>query len=171
MNISIDLVSLKDVDALLDFELVNRAWFERHVPPRDPSFYTHQGVKEQIYEFLLLHENNEMYPMIIRTELGEICGRLNVHQVDSNKSSGELGYRMGEEFTSKGIASKAVEKLISYLDAESKLGYLKAIVLVGNEGSSKVLERNGFSKVRNIPKYGALNGEIKDAVEYGRKLP
>jgi ribosomal-protein-alanine N-acetyltransferase len=82
---------------------------------------------------------------------------------------GELGYRIGELFTSKGIASKAVDKLVAYLISETKLNSLTAVVLCSNLGSQKVLERNGFSKIKDIADYSGLNGEVKDAVEY--KLP
>lgn len=171
MDIDIELVSLKDVNALLKFEQDNRSWFEQYVPPRDDSFYTEQGVKEQISDFLVLHANGEMYPMLIRNYSNEICGRINVHRVNSVNGFGELGYRIGERFTSKGVASKAVDQLISYLASESKLDSLTAYVLAINVGSSKVLERNGFSKVKVIADYAELNGEAKDAIEYVRTLP
>ncbi|MGF1754061.1 GNAT family N-acetyltransferase [Vibrio makurazakiensis] len=171
MKVSIELVSLKDVDALLEFELDNRSWFEQHVPPRDEAFYTQLGVKEQISKFLELHAADEMYPLLIRTDSNEICGRINIHRVESESRFGELGYRIGKSFISKGVASSAVDMLIPYLASESKLASLKAIVLKNNVGSSKVLERNGFSKVKDIPNYAKLNGELKDAVVYARTLP
>ncbi|MFT7681867.1 MAG: ribosomal-protein-alanine N-acetyltransferase [Moritella dasanensis] len=171
MNISIESISLEDVDSLLAFELTNRSWFEQHVPPRDDSFYTPQGVREQISEYLSLHTKGEMYPMLIRSDSNEICGRINVHRVETDTCSGELGYRIGEQFTSKGIASKAVDKLVEYLISETKLNSLTAVVLCSNLGSQKVLERNGFSKIKNIADYSDLNGEVKDAVEYKLPLP
>nr|WP_086938870.1 GNAT family N-acetyltransferase [Thaumasiovibrio occultus] len=171
MDISIELISLDDVDALLDFELANRSWFEQYVPPRDESFYTLQGVRSQISEFLSLYANGEMYPMLIRSNSQEICGRINVHRIEPNVYTGELGYRIGQQFTSKGIASQAVGKLVDYLVSEAQLSTLRAIVLCSNEGSRKVLERNGFSKVKGIANYAELNGEVKDAIEYELSLP
>lgn len=171
MRVSIELVSLKDIDEILKFELANRSWFEQHVPPREDIFYTQLGVKEQVSKFLSLHAEGEMYPMLIRTEFNEICGRINVHRIESENRSGELGYRIGEQFSSKGVASAAVDRIVSYLISESKLLSLKAIVLESNLGSSKVLERNSFCKVKGIPNYAELNGELKDAVVYVRTLP
>lgn len=171
MDISIELISLDDVDALLDFELANRFWFEQHVPPRDESFYTLQGVRSQISEFLSLHANGEMYPMLIRNNSQEICGRINIHRIEPNVYTGELGYRIGQQFTAKGIASQAISKLVDYLVSEAQLSTLRAIVLCSHEGSQKVLERNGFSKVKGIANYAELNGEVKDAIEYELSLP
>ncbi|SHO54519.1 GNAT family N-acetyltransferase [Vibrio quintilis] len=170
MAIRIELISTEDVDELLEFELTNRSWFDLHISPRNEDFYSPQGVKSQISEFLSLHTHGKMYPMLIRTGSNEICGRINVHRIESGNGTGELGYRIGERFASKGIASKAVNRLISYLVSESKLGVLKAIVLTSNLGSRKVLERNGFRKVKDIPKYAELNGDLKDAIEYERTL-
>lgn len=170
MDISIELISLDDADVLLDFESVNRSWFEQHVSPRDESFYTSQGVRSQISEFLSLYARGEMYPMLIRSNSQEVCGRINVHRIDSNVYTGELGYRIGQQFTSKGIASQAVGKLIDYLVSETQLSSLRAIVLCSNEGSQKVLERNGFSKVKGITNYAERNGELKDAIEYELSL-
>ena len=171
MDISVELISLEDADALLAFELDNRCWFEQHVPSRGYQFYTSLGVRNHISEFLSQYANGEMYPMLIRSNSQEICGRINIHRIESNTYSGELGYRIGKQFTSKGIASQAVGKLVDYLVSETQLNTLRAIVLRGNEGSQKVLERNGFTKVKNIANYTELHAEVRDAVEYELTLP
>ncbi|CAM3603495.1 Putative ribosomal N-acetyltransferase YdaF [Vibrio aerogenes CECT 7868] len=170
MSVEISLLSVSDVTELLAFELENRGWFEQFVEPRGDDFYTPDSVKAQILEFLLLHRCGEMYPMLIRDQHGNICGRINIHRINREKKSGELGYRVGQSFVSKGIASQAVEKFMAFLASESALDSVTAYVLTGNTGSEKVLQKNGFNKVDNIINYSSLHGELRDAVKYVRGL-
>ncbi|MFA0161432.1 GNAT family N-acetyltransferase [Vibrio splendidus] len=170
MDVFLHLLQPNDVSALLDFEVENREWFEQFVPAREDSFYSNEGVAEQITSFLTEYENGEMIPMLIKDANGTICGRINVRDIDQNAGSGELGYRVGHAYGSKGIASNAVRKLLIYLAEHSSLKYVDAYALVGNVGSNKILSKAGFDLVERVESYAVFKGKDQDAHYYRRAL-
>ncbi|PMK15759.1 GNAT family N-acetyltransferase [Vibrio splendidus] len=170
MDVFLHLLQPNDASALLDFEVENREWFEQFVPAREDSFYSNEGVAEQITSFLTEYENGEMIPMLIKDANGTICGRINVRDIDQNAGSGELGYRVGRPFASKGIASNAVRKLLIYLAEHSSLKYVDAYALVGNVGSNKILSNTGFDLVERVESYAVFKGKAQDAHYYRRAL-
>ena len=112
MNLS--LVDLSDARALLEFECQNKDWFDQFIPPREPDFYSMNGVKQHIRELLLDYHSHEMLPMLIK-DSGQIVGRLNVFEIEYDKGSAQLGYRVGQEYVNKGIAHWAVSTIIDQL--------------------------------------------------------
>ncbi|MEZ8512547.1 GNAT family N-acetyltransferase [Vibrio splendidus] len=170
MDVFLHLLQPNDASALLDFEVENREWFEQFVPAREDSFYSNTGVAEQITSFLTEYENGEMIPMLIKDANGTICGRINVRDIGQNAGSGELGYRVGHAYGSKGIASNAVRKLLIYLAEHSSLKYVDAYALVGNVGSNKILSKAGFDLVERVESYAVFKGKDQDAHYYRRAL-
>ncbi|MEZ9541643.1 GNAT family N-acetyltransferase [Vibrio sp. 10N.286.48.C11] len=170
MDVFLHLLQPNDASALLDFEVENREWFEQFVPAREDSFYSNEGVAEQITSFLTEYENGEMIPMLIKDANGTICGRINVRDIDQNAGSGELGYRVGHAYGSKGIASNAVRKLLIYLAEHSSLKYVDAYALVGNVGSNKILSKAGFDLVERVESYAVFKGKDQDAHYYRKVL-
>ncbi|MEZ8319744.1 GNAT family N-acetyltransferase [Vibrio splendidus] len=170
MDIFLHLLHSNDVSALLEFEVENREWFEQFVPAREDRFYSNTGVAEQITSFLTEYDNGEMIPMLIKDSNSTICGRINIRDIDQNAESGELGYRVGRPFASKGIASNAVRKLLIYLAENSSLKYVDAYALVGNVGSNKILSNTGFDLVERVESYAVFKGKDQDAHYYRRVL-
>ncbi|MBB1466651.1 GNAT family N-acetyltransferase [Vibrio sp. SG41-7] len=170
MDVFLHVLHPSDASALLEFEVENREWFEQFVPAREDRFYSNTGVAEQITSFLTEYDNGEMIPMLIKDANGTICGRINVRDIDQNADSGELGYRVGRPFASKGIASNAVRKLLIYLAEHSSLKYVDAYALVGNVGSNKILFNTGFELVEHVESYAVFKGEHQDANYYRKVL-
>jgi ribosomal-protein-alanine N-acetyltransferase len=170
MDISIHLLQPSDVGPLLEFELENREWFDQFVPARDDSFYSDSGVAEQIAHFLKEYQNGELIPMLIKDARGVICGRINVRDISQNGESGELGYRVGRAFGSKGVASNAVRKLLVFLSEYSSLKYVDAYALVSNIGSNKILSNTGFELVECVENYAVFKGQHQDANFYRKVI-
>ncbi len=170
MDIFLHLLHSNDVSALLEFEVENREWFEQFVPAREDRFYSNTGVAEQITSFLTEYDNGEMIPMLIKDSNGTICGRINIRDIDQNAESGELGYRVGHSFGSKGIASNAVRKLLIYLAENYSLKYVDAYALVGNVGSNKILSKAGFDLVERVESYAVFKGKDQNANYYRKAL-
>lgn len=171
MDIFLHLLHPSDVSALLEFELENREWFEQFVPAREDRFYSNAGVTEQVASFLTEYDNGEMIPMLIKDANGTICGRINVRDIDPNGESGELGYRVGHSYASKGIASSAVRKLLIYLAEYSTLKFVDAYALVGNVGSNKILSKAGFDLVERVESYTVFKEKDQDAHYYRKVIP
>ncbi|MFA0347826.1 GNAT family N-acetyltransferase [Vibrio sp. 10N.222.55.C6] len=170
MDVFLHLLQPNDASALLDFEVENREWFEQFVPAREDRFYSNEGVAEQITDFLTEYENGEMIPMLIKDANGTVCGRINIRGIDCNRESGELGYRVGRSFASKGIASNAVKQFLLYLEEQTNLKYVDAYALVGNIGSNKILSNTGFELVEYVESYAVFKGEHQDANFYRKVL-
>ncbi|MEG3220040.1 GNAT family N-acetyltransferase [Vibrio gigantis] len=170
MDVFLHLLHPDDVSALLEFEVENREWFEQFVPAREDSFYSNAGVTKQVTSFLVEYDNGEMIPMLIKDANGNIFGRINVRDIDQNAGSGELGYRVGHSFGSKGIASNAVKKLLVYLAENSSLKYVDAYALVGNVGSNKILSNTGFDLVERVENYAVFKGQHQDANYYRKAI-
>ncbi|MEZ9042046.1 MULTISPECIES: GNAT family N-acetyltransferase [unclassified Vibrio] len=170
MDVFLHLLQPNDASALLDFEVENREWFEQFIPVRGDSFYSNAGVTEQITSFLTEYENGEMIPMLIKDANGTVCGRINIRDIDQIAHSGELGYRVGRSFASKGIASNAVKQFLLYLEEQTNLKYVDAYALVGNIGSNKILSNTGFELVEYVESYAVFKGEHQDANYYRKVL-
>lgn len=170
MDISISLVELEDCHALLLFERQNKAWLEQHIPPRDDGFYSQQGVEEHIRELVLFHKAKLCYPMLIRNNEGEICGRINLNVSEADMSYAEVGYRIGEAYTGKGVASYALSLLLDYAKKTAGLKTLKAHALTSNLASQKVLENNQFKRIEKINDFAVLHEISSDAYLYQREI-
>ncbi|SBS34950.1 Putative ribosomal N-acetyltransferase YdaF [Marinomonas spartinae] len=163
------LLSESDLHSLLSFEIGNRQWFEAYIDPRAETFYSVDGVREHITECLSLYRSQEMLPMLIVDGGGEIVGRINLRDIDMQNRSAYLGYRIGEAFTNRGLAKRAVKELIAQI-AHLNLKALIAYVSADNIASQKVLQHNGFLPIKNHEDYVVIKGIFVDCIEYHHSL-
>ncbi|MFM2586759.1 GNAT family N-acetyltransferase [Vibrio sp. TBV020] len=164
-DIKLELLSLSEAEQLLQFELENKLWFEQFIPPRDNSFYSIEGVRAHIQEFLLEHKCEQLLPLVIKTATGSIAGRINFTNVNRTKGTAHVGYRVGKAFTSKGLAKTALSCGLSVLQGKG-IHRVFAYAEVSNIASQKVLTSNGFTKVRIVENYAKLNGSSIDCIEF-----
>ena len=64
------------------------------------------------------------------------------HEVERNKAS--IGYRLRREFRGRGIATRVVALLVSYLVGEAGIRTITAHIIPENTASANVLRKNGF---------------------------
>jgi ribosomal-protein-alanine N-acetyltransferase len=83
---------------------------------------------------------------VIATDEGELLGRANLKKIDRSTGGAEIGYRIGERYTGRGIATQASAFLIG-VARELQLRHVDAIVLDTNAASARVLEKSGFELV------------------------
>ena len=133
-----------DAEALLAFEIRNRAWFESHIDARDPSFYSLQGVAEHIESYLSDFAIGAWHPFVIEDCSGTIVGRANLKSINPLTGSAEVGYRIGRDACGQGLATQALRHLIEEAQGRWQLTQLVAHVFKENVGSRKVLERCRF---------------------------
>lgn len=133
-----------DTEALLAFEIQNRDWFESHIDPRDPAFYSLSGVAQHIEGYLSDFEMGAWHPLIIEDASHHIVGRANLKGIDSTSSSAEVGYRIAQRVSGQGLATLALKRLIQEAQERWTLKQLVAYVFKENVASRKVLDRCGF---------------------------
>jgi ribosomal-protein-alanine N-acetyltransferase len=133
-----------DVEALLAFEIDNREWFESHIDPRAPAFYSLQGVAEHIDGYLSEFALGSWHPFVIEDAAGKIVGRANLKGIRSSSGVAEVGYRIARNACGQGLATLALTRLIQEAQVRWGLKQLIAYAYEENVGSRKVLGRCGF---------------------------
>ncbi|EKA5635789.1 GNAT family N-acetyltransferase [Vibrio navarrensis] len=169
VTVTLRLLSEKDSNALLEFELENRQWFERFIAPREASMLSSEGILEHIEFCLEEYEERRLLPMVVVDSQGEILGRINFHDVKFNQGQAALGYRFAERACGKGLASKMI---MEGIDTVRDIGFrrLVAVAAVDNLASQRVLEKCGFSQVALVPNYVRLHGHYVDCFRYQLNL-
>src|SRR5690606_31073303 len=112
LDITIELLKDEDATKLYEFELENRAFFEKMVPSRGKDYYKFEIFKERHNDFIDEQAHGISYFYLIKNESGSILGRMNVVDIDHTQQVGYLGYRVAESCSGTGIASKALKLLL-----------------------------------------------------------
>lgn len=97
--------------------------------------------------FLQLAQNNVIGHCFALHAAGQFIGVGSVQpQQDIHRTSGEIGYWIGEPFWGKGYGTAAVQQLVHFTFTETKLTRLFAGVFGNNPASMRILEKAGFTK-------------------------
>lgn len=146
MDITLEALHINDTKTLFEFEFENRTFFEEMVPSRGDDYYNFEVFKSRHQALLDEQAQGSSYFYLIKDNNGSILGRMNVIDIDETQKTGHVGYRVGQRFIGKGIASKAVKML---LDAASEMGLktIQAKTTTNNKASQIVLEKNGFALI------------------------
>lgn len=77
-----------------------------------------------------------------------LTGDIGMNVVDGTTYQIEIGYSIYEAYCNQGYATEAVQAMVEFVSEELKIMYLQGRVLKGNLGSQRVLEKNGFTFMR-----------------------
>ncbi|ABC32101.1 Acetyltransferase, including N-acetylases of ribosomal protein [Hahella chejuensis KCTC 2396] len=166
------LLTQDDLDALFEFELANRDWFEAFIEPRPDAFYTREGVADHIEDYLRGWEQGRQLPFLLWGNEASgsasqvVVGRANLRGIRHDSGDAWIGYRVAENYCGRGLATGAVRRLID--EAYDRLGLrrLLAVVSIANPSSSRVLEKCGFRQSGLIPEAATLKNRTLDCYEY-----
>lgn len=161
----------EDAAPLLQFERENRAWFEQHIAPRAPEFYTQQGVRRHIEQYLDGYANGSWHPCVILDGQGRIVGRANLKDIDRQAGSAEAGYRIASDQTGKGLATQALHHLIALAEQRWRLRWLQAYVADGNAASARVLNKCGFVQGEHQAGMEVIAGALRGGRQFVRPCP
>ncbi|GAE26422.1 hypothetical protein JCM9140_2479 [Halalkalibacter wakoensis JCM 9140] len=167
MEIKLESLTIEHAKPLWQFERENRSFFETMVPSRGDDYYIYNKFIQFLQELLKEQERGEGQYYLIVNSQNTILGRINLFNVLENPSfSAEIGYRIGEPYLFKGIASRSIEMVMKHLNKKYKKMEVIAKTTSHNYGSQKILEKNGF-RLTEIEKDGAtLNLELYDFLYY-----
>lgn len=167
MNISLELVSENNAKDIYNFEIKNREYFEETLPSRGDEYYKQEIFQKILKEIIEEQNRDECYMYIIRNELGEMVGRVNLFSIENNEiKTAELGYRIGKNENMKGYATKAVRIALEKGFRDYKFRKVEAGTSPDNIGSQRVLEKNGFVFTNRIENYIKVNGKWMDSLIY-----
>lgn len=170
-DIIIRTLQAEDAAPLLQFELENRHWFEQHIAPRTVEFYTPQGVRDHIGQYLDGHANGTWHPCLILDGQGRIVGRANLKDIDRQAGSAEAGYRIARDHTGRGLATRALQHLLALADGQWRLRQVLAYVVDGNPASARVLRKCGFAQEAHMAGMDRIAGTLRNGRQFIRLLP
>ncbi|MDO0929470.1 GNAT family N-acetyltransferase [Streptomyces sp. TG1A-8] len=129
--------------AVLAFELANRASFAARVSDRGDDFF---GQFTDRYNALLAEqEAGTCACYVLAAEDGSVLGRFNLADIEDHTA--ELGYRVAQQVTGRGVATATVRELCRLGASRHGLRTLRAATAHGNAASQKVLTKAGFVRV------------------------
>jgi ribosomal-protein-alanine N-acetyltransferase len=161
-------VAAADAAALLRFEIEHRAYFERWVQARSPSFYSADGVAAAIAGAQTAWAAGQAFQYLV-VEDARIVGRVNLTNIRrTHFHCADLGYRIGEHDGGRGIASRAVALCLEQAFGAHGLQRIEAVARPENQGSIRVLERNGFRQFGHSRRSFELGGQWFDRLLFER---
>lgn len=169
MPIEFCAVRLDDIDALLEFELKNRTFFERLIPARPANFYSAVNIRRHVEEAIQQRALGIAHQFLIKSSQ-TIVGRANltgIHRALYNK--GTIGYRIGEHASGQGIATRAVNFLTEEAFERLGLWRIEAQVRADHLASVRVLEKNQFTVYGQSRQSLYLHGTWTDLLYFERR--
>lgn len=145
--------------ALLDFEVANRAYFAGSITDRGDDYFAEFDARHRS-ALELQDQGTDHFHVLVESD-GAIVGRVNLFEVADG--SAELGYRIAEHATGRGLATAAVRRVIG-LAGSYGLTSLRAGTNTANLASQRVLERAGFTEISRVGDQVRYLLEIPDDV-------
>ena len=170
-KIIIKLLERSLEEKLFKFELENRSYFENIGFPRVDGYYDFNNFKTIINELTEEQEDELIYMYLIIDDSGDIVGRVNlVSIVRGSLNKAELGYRVGENYQSKGYGTNAVRLVLDEASKKHKLHRIEAGTSPDNIGSQIILIKNGFQFVGRHNEYIYKNNKWQDSIIFEKIL-
>ncbi|MFU8872409.1 GNAT family N-acetyltransferase [Micromonospora sp. SL4-19] len=132
--------------ALLRFEQENRAYFARSVPDRGDDYFVEFAARHAA--LLAEQATGHCHFHVLVDDDGTVVGRFNL--VDVADGSAELGYRVAERATGRGVAQDGVRRICELARDEYGLRRLVASAARANPASLAVLRRTGFTEAGEV---------------------
>ncbi|QNR21105.1 GNAT family N-acetyltransferase [Exiguobacterium sp. Helios] len=168
MKIQLKACTALDAEELYVFELENRLYFEQSIPSRGEDYYLPEIFKQRHASLLQEQRDGTSFFYLIKDEGGEIMGRINLVNRDVTTKRAELGYRIGQNHTGKGIAKEAVRLLIGQC-RKLDIKEIQAKTTDGNIASRKILTGNGFQQESKAVEV-ELNGQRMMLIQFKRTM-
>ncbi len=156
-------VDVNDVKEI--FDLRSNPETMKYIPR--PLVKTTEDALEHIATIDEKIENNEGINWAITLKgNSKLIGVIGHYRIKPENYRAEIGYMLLPEFHGKGIISEAVKEAVNYGFKTMKLHSIEAIIDPDNQGSEKVLEKNGFVKEAHLKENEFFEGRFLDSVIY-----
>ncbi|MHB1802115.1 MAG: GNAT family N-acetyltransferase [Actinomycetes bacterium] len=129
--------------AVLAFELANRAYFAASISDRGDEFF--EQFTERYRALLAEQESGISAFHVLVEEDGSVLGRFNLYEF--RNATAQLGYRVAQHVAGRGVATATVRELCHLAAAQYRLCALTAATSCENVASQKVLTKAGFVPV------------------------
>ncbi|MFD7918794.1 GNAT family N-acetyltransferase [Streptomyces sp. NPDC059740] len=159
-----------DAPAMLVAYLRNREHLRPWEPDRSAEFFTLAGQRAYVGHRVAEQEAGRLQGWVL-LDGDRIVGTLTLSGlVRGPFRSADLGYWVDAEYTGRGLATAAVDRVCRAAEADLGLHRIQAGVLPVNAASQSVLERSGFTRIGLAPDYLHIAGAWRDHLLYQRIL-
>lgn len=113
--------------------------------------------------------SDEHHPIIVGTVDGVVAGYASLSPYrpkEAYKSTVELSIYIHQEYRSKGIATQLMDHILEIAKNDPLLHNVVSVITAGNEGSTKLHERFGFTYCGLTPQVGFKHGKYQDTETY-----
>ena len=154
----------RDVAALTEVRVRNRAFLEPWEPRRTPGFFTEPGQHAEIERDRHEWAADRTYGFaIVEREGGALLGRIALANIVRGAwENATMGYFVDEAAGGRGVATEAVGLALRFAFGPCRLHRVQAAVMPHNARSRRVLEKNGFRHEGFAPRYLRLDGAWRD---------
>ncbi|MEV6964620.1 GNAT family N-acetyltransferase [Hamadaea sp. NPDC051192] len=129
--------------AVLAFEVANRAYFATSITDRGDDYFAEFDAR---FDALLAEQKAGVCAFhVLVDDDGSVVGRVNL--VDFEDGAADLGYRVAQHVTGRGVATAAVREVCALAVDRYGLHTVRAAVSLRNIASQKVLVKAGFVAV------------------------
>lgn len=142
-RVTVELLRADHADAVLAFELENRAYFASWIWDRGDEYFEQFAARHAA--LLAEQEAGISRFHVLVDDSGAVAGRVNL--IDLENGSAELGYRIAEKRAGQGLATAAVRAMFRIAATDYQLTALTAGASDRNPASQAVLSRVGFRQV------------------------
>jgi ribosomal-protein-alanine N-acetyltransferase len=126
--------------AVLAFEQENRAYFAQSISDRGDDYFANFDARHG--DLLAEQATGLCHFHVLVDSKGEVLGRFNLFDVTDGGA--DLGFRVAEKATGRGVCTAAVQQVCALAAAEYHLTLLSAAAAVDNLASRAVLTKTGF---------------------------
>jgi [ribosomal protein S5]-alanine N-acetyltransferase len=139
----LELLRADHAEAVLAFETANRAFFTRTISDRGDAYF--ESFSENHEALLADQEAGIRASYVLVGEDQAVLGRFNLRFVEDGVA--ELGYRMAQDASGRGVATATVRHLCSIAPSRHGVRSLRAATSRDNVASQRVLLNAGFTEV------------------------
>lgn len=167
-GIYVSLLQLQDADDLLRLRLRNKAQHQPFEPLREEDYFTlpsqQQLIRQRIEESL----QDRAYMFGIYMLDGQLIGQITLSNIVRGAGQyADIGYFIDYEVQGRGYTSAAVGLILEYAFRTLALHRVQACILLHNDRSRRVLEKNGFQAEGTARRFLKINGQWQDHRTYG----
>lgn len=123
---------------------------------------------EEWHEWYNAH-SDEHHPIIVGTIDDVVVGYASLSPYrlkDAFKSTVELSIYIHQDYRGQGVATQLMERILAMAKADTMIHNVVSVITVGNEESTKLHNRFGFTYCGLTPEVGFKHGKYQDTETY-----
>ena len=113
--------------------------------------------------------SDEHHPIIVGTVNDVVVGYASLSPYrlkDAFKSTVELSIYIHQNYRGRGVATRLMEHILEMAKADTMIHNVVSVITAGNEGSTKLHNRFGFTYCGLTPEVGFKHGKYQDTETY-----